>query len=720
MSKENIKVVQIDTNPATKSLKDLRNELKGFKDEMANLEEGSDAFLEVANKAGEVKHQIDEINESIKGASADFGDMIGNVTNVAAGITGAFQAVAGGLQAMGVESKAIDEAIVKMQGLMAVTDGLSKIDTGIKAFDKLAASLGKTGAALKTFVTGLGKIAAPIAIITALGVAFTKLKSAIDGTNKVLKQRETAQKNFNTELEKEIEIRKRAGYEEDELINFQIAKLELRNAQLEKSNELLQAENDAVSKNAQAAQNSAAAFGGLVAAHAAYDGVAQSSNVNVGANTKLIQENTQEINDNAEAIKKLKDELEIINSARQLAASRTNREVESDVVGESVNNAYDTFRETNEKIRQEKFRLYLAELQTQLLQLKKEEELIVNRYSVDLSTINELGFAKVTDKAETDRENDFEKGIMDLANVLELKAKILVVENQIKDRIKDEIELTKTLATAANSSGDVELYRKYSLELQELNQDLINQEIHVNELEQSYAELAFSIENIRKVAADKELYEWAAGINKQFEILNHTVRLFGESSLGMSNMWGSAITDMQNMFNDLVKTVIEGGDDAWKGYAQAASIGLQAVGTMLNAASEDVDKNTKEGFEQQKKLQIGATVMNMLSGIMAAWTSSMALPAPASFILGAINTAATAALGAAQIAKIKNAKFGDNGANVSSSAVGGMIMPPVHYSSAVQGASTEGTIHNTKVYVTETDIQKTIQKVNVQESENTY
>ena len=47
--------------------------------------------------------KFSEINESIKGASSDFGDMVGNVSNVAAGITGAFQAVAGGLQAMGVE-----------------------------------------------------------------------------------------------------------------------------------------------------------------------------------------------------------------------------------------------------------------------------------------------------------------------------------------------------------------------------------------------------------------------------------------------------------------------------------------------------------------------------------------------------------------------------------------------------------------------------------------
>ena len=176
------------------------------KDEMANLEEGSDAFLEVANKAGEVKHQLDEINESIKGASADFGDMIGNVTNVAAGITGAFQAVAGGLQAMGIESKAIDETIVRMQGLMAVTQGLSAIDEGVKSFDKLTKSLGKAGETLGAFVKGLGKIAAPVAIVTALGLAFAKLKERIDGTNAALKEREEAQRIFNSELEREIPL----------------------------------------------------------------------------------------------------------------------------------------------------------------------------------------------------------------------------------------------------------------------------------------------------------------------------------------------------------------------------------------------------------------------------------------------------------------------------------------------------------------------------------
>ena len=88
---------------------------------MTNLDADSDAFKQLALQAGEVKHQIDEINESVKGASSDIGDMIGNATNVAAGLVGAFQAVEGALQVMGIESEAVGEALVRMQGLMAMT-----------------------------------------------------------------------------------------------------------------------------------------------------------------------------------------------------------------------------------------------------------------------------------------------------------------------------------------------------------------------------------------------------------------------------------------------------------------------------------------------------------------------------------------------------------------------------------------------------------------------
>lgn len=209
MSKETIKVVEFDTNPAQTSIKDLRKQLKALKDEMANLEEGGDEFLAVANKAGELKHQLDEINESVKGASADFGDMVGNITNVAAGLVGAFSAVQGGLQAMGVENEAIEETIVRMQGLMAVVQGLSSIDDAIKAMDKLQNAITGTSQAAKILKSVLQpKIFLAIsAAVAGLSIVFGKYKKKQEEAIRI-------QEEYNKKLAEENRIRTESKVQE--------------------------------------------------------------------------------------------------------------------------------------------------------------------------------------------------------------------------------------------------------------------------------------------------------------------------------------------------------------------------------------------------------------------------------------------------------------------------------------------------------------------------
>lgn len=553
MAKKTIKVLEIDTNPAQTSIKDLRKTLKGFKDEMANLEEGSDAFLEVANKAGQVKHQIDEINESIKGASSDFGDMVGNVTNVAAGITGAFQAVAGGLQAMGVESEAIDQAIAKMQGLMAVTQGLSAIDDGIKSFGKLTT-------AIKTSSKGLGKFKTAL-IGTGLGALVVVLGSIIanwDEFSKSIGISETAMQKFGDVMK-----------------------------------------------------------GVLNSALSMIGGVGK-------AISRLI---TGDFKGAGEAIKE----------------------------GFAVQK---NFQAGVQKAEEDRTKKQLEEAQKRI-QIEREEA---------------------------------EKRAKEYQEMIDKR----IAENK---RFKKEVNKAREDTTLLPTDG----------------------------LDKSMQKLSTIVDNA--IAKKDEFISTCIAIqktgNEQFEILKNTVGLLSESSLGLGNTWINSISDFQAIFNETMDIVVKKGKTGWQSYAQVAAAGLQAVGTLLNNISNEQDTSTKEGFEKQKKLQISATVMNMLSGIMAAWTSSMALPAPASFIAGAIQTVATAALGAAQIAKIKSTRFGQGGSGGSSAtpstgAVSNMIMPPVQYSSAIQGASTEGAIKDTKVYVTETDISDTQRKVSVQESENTY
>lgn len=663
MAKEKINVVRIDTDPAKKSLKDLRKELMDIRNEMVNLEEGSDAFLEMAQKGGELQHQMQEISGSIRGASSDFGDMVGNVTNVMAGITGAFQAVAGGLQAMGMESEALDKTIARMQGLMAVTQGLSAIDDGIKSFDKLTASMGAAGAKLSAFVKGLGKIAAPIAIVTALGVAFTKLKSAIDGTSTALKNRTTEQDKFNTSLQRELEIRKRAGFTEEETLLFEISQYELRNQKLNEHNAALQAEIDLVNKNSEAARNAASMYG-TVANQAAYQGVQQASNINVGANTALMTENTKEINKNAEALAKLKEELEIITEARALAARRAQEIVVDDPTLKPISGGGgNSSTEDNDVIKPFEGIIYI----TDEINKKLEE-----KYDIQLEKL------KRSNKTNS-------------------------------EKLQEEIEIEKKR---------LKLYQEETIEYEKQQTKIWELENELNELiKNSTAATKTKIDQVRELG------------NATFETLKDTMGLFGESSLGLTTGWVESLNIFQDAFTQTMDIVKEKGKSGWTAYGDVAATALSGIGSMLNALSQEQDVSTEEGFKQQKALQISATVMNMLSGVMSAWTSAMSpanewMTLPGQIAMGTITSAMIAGIGAAQIAKIKsqtmNSAIASGAIQASPSAMSSMVVPPVQYSNAVQGANTEGAIRDSKVYVTETDIKNTMNKVSVQENENIY
>lgn len=168
--------IELDSKQALTSVKDLQKALKATKDEMVGLEAGSDAFNQAANRAGELKHQIDEINQSVRGASSDFGDMLGNVAKAGAGITGAFQAAQGALNLFGAESEDVTKAIEKMQSIMALTQGLSAIDQGIKGFRKFTTAVTSGSSKIKVALTstGIGAIAVVLGSIIANWDEFTK------------------------------------------------------------------------------------------------------------------------------------------------------------------------------------------------------------------------------------------------------------------------------------------------------------------------------------------------------------------------------------------------------------------------------------------------------------------------------------------------------------------------------------------------------------------
>lgn len=205
---------------------------------------------------------------------------------------------------------------------------------------------------------------------------------------------------------------------------------------------------------------------------------------------------------------------------------------------------------------------------------------------------------------------------------------------------------------------------------------------------------------------------------RQLAVLNDTMSRFGESSLGLTGSWQNVVSDFSNTFAQLANNIANG-ENSFSNWSQMAASGIQSVGTLLNALSDEQDSSSKQGFEAQKKYQISATVMNTLAGIINAWSSALAIRPPIGPILGATNSAMIATLGAIQIAKIKNQRFGEE-SNVSSSAINSTLIAPTQYSQAVQNANIESKLGDNRVWVSETDISRVQDRVKVQESENTY
>ena len=187
--------------------------------------------------------------------------------------------------------------------------------------------------------------------------------------------------------------------------------------------------------------------------------------------------------------------------------------------------------------------------------------------------------------------------------------------------------------------------------------------------------------------------------------------------------WGNILKNVATLAAnwDTLQEKIKDGE-GFTAYAQIAATAFSAVAQMMNGLAAEQDTSNKEGFESSKKFQIAGATMSMFAGIASAWASSMQLGPILGPILGASLSAMMLGTGIAQIAKIKKTQFGGGGnasgasATPNAGAVSSVIAP-VQYTQDVQGASIEGAIKDTRVYVTEQDISSTQKKVDVAESE---
>lgn len=230
----------IELDVALKNAEEIENAKKRMRELRQIAMEAVQTFGEFSPEAqkakqafAEVKDQIDDFKEQVAALNPDKFEQINTV--VSAGARG-FQALTGAQALFGKESENLQAAMVKLQGVMALTEGLAGIgrmrnelvSIGGPVLSKVTTAFKGFGQSVKATLisTGIG------AFIVALGVIAAKwddIKTAVNGVSKAqedslaktqeLVQAETDKKDL---LDNQDQILKRQGLTEEEILQKKI------------------------------------------------------------------------------------------------------------------------------------------------------------------------------------------------------------------------------------------------------------------------------------------------------------------------------------------------------------------------------------------------------------------------------------------------------------------------------------------------------------------
>ena len=238
--------VKAESEQATGQFKNLKQELRSIEGELNKMassgDTGSEAFKKLQQRAGQVKDQIGDTKSAIKALSSDT-FKLDAFSQAAQGIAGGFAAAQGAMALFGSENKAVEEAIKKTQGAMALLQGVTAITNILQkesAFSQLflakaqqANTVATEGAAVATkgfskalIATGIGAI---VVLIGTLVAYWDDLKSAVSGvsqeTEKYIETAKVDTESAKKKLEytKDTEnVLKLQGKSQREILNIKI------------------------------------------------------------------------------------------------------------------------------------------------------------------------------------------------------------------------------------------------------------------------------------------------------------------------------------------------------------------------------------------------------------------------------------------------------------------------------------------------------------------
>jgi hypothetical protein len=684
-----IGTIEIDASVAKKSINDLQKEIREAKKALNELAVGSEGFKAQAQAVQGLEENLKNVNAQLKTQQSRY-DLLQK------GVLGTFQSIAGGAQSaiavmnmLGSENEDVLKSLQKMQNLMAFTSGLNSFKQLSSQMQNIYKSITLTNSALsKTKIaiasTGIGAL---ILLLASLYTNWDKVSVAIDDfCTKTLGNSWQKVKDFFSNFDAVVAEWKGAVIGAVQGVGSVVINMgSVIATAINPKNWFTSDGNDAIKSALVEVQNSFNDF----------------SNGVQKAKEEAVQSHTDKkaLSATKEAIKELeelykRDEVSYTSYLNRKTALLQKQALQEKTINKQTS--------------------------TETLQALKQAQAEREKHNSDVINSN-LEVLKILKESQLSNiEDEKQRATQSIQiNVWYWQQKI----KQYEEGSKEFLELQRSI-----NEAERELMKEQSsMLLQQSQPQAIDTSALLQNMQTSGAtdetqnDMA-SLEYKRQTISEM-LYETQTQLLLLNDICENSTTLALESIANSTALYGDSILSVFEKVSNGIEVTT---DDVINAITSSIAIAGSATSEILGQLADEQDETSKEGFEKAKKLQIAQATIQMLTGIATAVSGAFTTKSgPWDIILAGVQAAAIATSGALTIAKIKKQKY-DGGStsldtSLTSSASSATSTISVSDYEGIENSNymTEQ-MGNIKVYVTETDITETQNKVSVTEQNNTY
>lgn len=688
-----IEIEVVPKGNAESTVKSFKTQLKEAKIEaqqlVATFGEFSNEALAGQQKVANLSDKMEDFNDRVKALNPD---KFAKVQTVVTGVASGFSAAQGAMALFGSESEDLQKTLVKVQGAMALAqglEGLGKVQQQFMAIGKsitgpVIAAFKSFGTAARTAIasTGIGILLVALGAIVAywddIKMALTGVNKETEKLNKVTNDNLKKSKDQTEQLELQVNTLKLQGKTEKEIEQLRIKaydnELSKNIERLEFLKSTKKSQIDAVKSNFNFVNEGLKIFQAPLLAmlrviDQARRALGQESNLaeNTTKSVASLLFNPEELEKNIKA-----EEDALTKSIQELTSKRDGARLNIKKIEEEQRK---TSSENSKSVRKTE-----AQLQAQLL--------------VDnAKTLQEkIDAAKATfelEKADLIKQGVSKKIIKELENGI-----IEKVTKDFNDKVKadnDKLIAEEKANTDAANKILLEAYDEY------------------------YGE---QILQVQKSGKTKEEIEKEVAL---LEIENLEAKLVSVQDTG------DATIEIETQIFEKRKAIKdkEAADDLEReknkqeGIYNIANSSLNALSSLNEAFASDSEESQKRAFEIDKALKYASTIMATIQGTQEAFTSANKSPITAIFpAYPYVQAGAALAFGLANLKKISDTKFQSKSSPSAGGnrAAGGGGVPQMEAPRMSSLGNGNELTQDRRVYVTEGDISRTQKRVSNNQS----